>query len=181
MEVKELSLPGCFLITPNYYEDVRGEFYEAFNKKRLEQEIGQPLNFVQDNLSVSKKGTLRGLHFQKGVHAQAKYLRVLQGAVLDVVVDLRKDSSEFGQHMKIRMSGTSREALFIPRGMAHGFLALEEDTRFLYKCDNYYQPTAEGGIHYRDPELCIDWEFPADKIILSPKDQKLSLFKDLHL
>ncbi len=181
MDIKALHIPGCYLFTPPYFEDERGGFYEAFHLKTVEEAVGQPLSFVQDNLSVSRKGTLRGLHFQAGEHAQAKYLRVLQGAVLDVVVDLRKDSPTYREHFAIQLNARERQALFIPRGMAHGFLALEEETHFLYKCDNYYQPESERGIYYKDAELNIDWGLPEEEIILSAKDKALPTLKNAGL
>lgn len=181
MEVQALKIHGCYLLTPVYYEDERGGFYEAFNHQEFEKGTGHTVNFVQDNLSISKKGTLRGLHFQNAPYAQAKYLRVVQGAVLDVVVDLRKDSPTYREHMKIRLEAKTHQALFIPKGIAHGFLALEEATQFLYKCDSYYHPDSEGGINYRDPELAIDWEYPENKMIISPKDRNLPMLKDTSL
>ena len=147
----------------------------------LEDSLGYEVKFVQDNHSMSAKGVLRGLHFQVGKHAQAKLVRVTAGEVLDVVVDLRKDSPTFGKHYKTTLSGLNNKMLFIPKGMAHGFLCLQDNTVFTYKCDNYYHPESEGGIMYNDPDLNIDWEMPLDKIILSEKDLHLPAFKDLAL
>ena len=147
----------------------------------LEDSLGYEVKFVQDNHSMSAKGVLRGLHFQVGKHAQAKLVRVTAGEVLDVVVDLRKDSPTFGKHYKAMLSGLNNKMLFIPKGMAHGFLCLQDNTVFTYKCDNYYHPESEGGIMYNDPDLNIDWEMPLDKIILSEKDLHLPAFKDLAL
>lgn len=181
MQIEALQLAGCFLLRPDFYEDARGGFFESYNQKALEDILGHPLEFVQDNHSISKKGTLRGLHFQAGIHAQAKLLRVLRGAVLDVVVDIRPDSPTYGQYMKVRLEGPGLSLLYIPRGMAHGFVAVEEDTHFHYKCDNYYNPESERGIHFADPYLSIDWEFDPHNLILSPKDQRLPFLKDLQL
>jgi len=167
------------VIEPKIFKDRRGDFFESFNKKELEKALNVPLNFVQDNHSVSKKGVLRGLHFQKGNNSQAKLVRVAEGEVIDVVVDLRKDSPTFLKHFKTILTAESRRMLFIPKGMAHGFLALKNDTIFLYKCDSYYDKEAESGILYSDTELKIDWEFPADQIILSDKDKKLPLLRDI--
>lgn len=181
MKLIPTNLKDCFIIEPKVYEDIRGIFFESFNKKLLETGLNAPLNFVQDNHSVSKKGVLRGLHFQIGIKAQAKLVRVVQGEVIDVVVDLRKDSPTYLKHFKTTLTAESRHMLFIPKGMAHGFLALKEDTMFLYKCDSYYDTEAESGILYNDADLNIDWEFPADQIILSDKDKKLPLLRQLKI
>jgi dTDP-4-dehydrorhamnose 3,5-epimerase len=145
----------------------------------VEHSLGLPMNFVQDNHSISRKGVLRGLHFQKGSSAQTKLVRVIQGEVMDVVVDIRKQSKSFGEYFKIRLSEENKKMLFIPKGLAHGFLALDDNTQFVYKCDQYYKKEAEDGIIYNDSDLNIDWEFPSEQIVLSEKDKKLSLFKDL--
>lgn len=138
------------------------------------------INFVQDNHSLSQRGVLRGLHFQKGEKGQAKLVRVAEGEVLDVVVDIRKDSATFGHQFQILLSAKNRTMLFIPRGIAHGFLALKDHTVFIYKCDNYYSSESEGGLIYNDPDLQIDWGFPEDQLLLSDKDRKLPRLKDLH-
>ncbi len=181
MKLIPTNLADCFVIEPKIFKDQRGVFFESFNKKELEAVLNTPLNFVQDNHSVSKKGVLRGLHFQIGSKAQAKLVRVVQGEVIDVVVDLRKNSLTYLKHYKIKLTAESRRMLFIPKGMAHGFLALKDDTMFLYKCDSYYDTEAESGILYNDPKLNIDWEFPADQIILSDKDKKLPLLRQLKI
>lgn len=178
MKVTETYIKGCFVLEPNVFEDERGIFFESYNKKLFEKEIGRKVDFVQDNHSVSKKGVLRGLHFQQGEHSQAKLLRVVKGEILDVVVDLRKESSTFGQHFKINLSSKDKKMLFMPKGMAHGFLVLEENTAFAYKCDNYYNKDADSGIFYADADLKIDWEFSTQEIILSKKDKNLQTFKD---
>ena len=181
MEIKETLLKGCYLIHPRIFEDSRGQFFESYNKAELEKLLGTEIRFVQDNHSVSSKGVLRGLHFQRGEHAQTKLVRVIAGEVLDVVVDMRPESPTYGQHFKTKLSAKNNNMLFIPKGMAHGFLCLSDPTIFTYKCDNYYHPESEGGIIYNDPSLNIDWEFPSDKIILSEKDKNLPAFNNLEL
>ena len=175
------TLEDCFIIEPFIYRDKRGEFFESFNKRDLEKALRQPLSFVQDNHSVSHRGVLRGLHFQTGHMAQAKLVRVLKGEVLDVVVDLRKESPSYRKVFKTILSEKNNQMLFIPKGMAHGFLSLEDDTIFLYKCDEYYDNQSESGIIFNDPDLNINWGFPSDKIVLSEKDRKLPRLKDLKL
>ena len=181
MKITETILEGCYVLEPKIFEDERGIFFESYNKKDFEERIGLNIDFVQDNHSVSKKGVLRGLHFQKGENAQAKLVRVVKGEVLDVVVDIRKESPTFGRHFKIKLSDTNNKALFIPKGMAHGFLTLSEEAVFVYKCDSYYQKQAESGIMYNDEDLGIDWEYPSKKIILSKKDRQLPSLKALSL
>jgi dTDP-4-dehydrorhamnose 3,5-epimerase len=154
---------------------------ETFNKKVLENELGYSLNFVQDNQSVSHKYVLRGLHFQNGAYSQAKIVRVVQGRILDVIVDLRTNSATFGEHLTLELSNEKSVMLFLPKGIAHGFLALEDNTIFTYKCDEYYHPESEGGIIYNDPDLGIDWGISAPNLILSEKDLQLPRFKELSL
>jgi len=146
---------------------------ESFNQMKFKQAIGRPVHFVQDNQSFSKYGVVRALHYQLGEYAQAKLVRVLNGEVLDVAVDLRKNSTTFGQYISVILSGENRKQLFIPRGFAHGFITLSETVDFFYKCDNYYHKEAEGGIRYDDASLGIDWRLAADKIIASDKDLAL--------
>lgn len=181
MKFKETKLKGCFIVEHTIFNDNRGLFYEFYQKNGFEDRLDKRIDFVQDNVSVSKKGVLRGLHFQKGIHAQAKLIQVLKGEALDVVVDLRKGSKTFGKHFKIKISSTNRKSIFIPKGMAHGFLALTEELIFTYKCDNYYNYMAESGIVYNDIDLNIDWEISADNAILSKKDLSLPTLKDLNL
>ncbi len=181
MKITETNLKGCFIIEPTIFQDERGIFFESFNKKSFEEDIGKPLDFVQDNHSVSHKGVLRGLHYQKGTSAQAKLVQVVKGEVLDVVVDLRKESDTFGEHFKIKLTENTYKLLFIPKGMSHGFLALKNNTVFAYKCDNYYEKSSESGIVYNDVDLGIDWEYPLEQIVLSEKDKRLPTFKDLYL
>lgn len=169
----ETKLKGCFTIEPKIIRDERGYFMESFNERTFENGIGQNVHFVQDNQSFSSKGVLRGLHYQCGEHAQAKLVRVLQGEVLDVAVDIRPDSETFGQHEAVILSGEKQNQFFVPRGFAHGFLVLSETATFFYKCDNFYNKESEGGIIFSDPEINIDWQFEIDKLIISEKDQIL--------
>lgn len=180
MKVTETKLEGCYIIEPQVFSDERGFFFESFQKDRMERALGLTLDFVQDNQSISKQGVLRGLHFQKGTHAQSKLVQVLHGEVLDVVVDLRKGSVTFGQHVKIILSDVNRRSVFVPKGMAHGFLVRSEHAVFSYKCDEYYHRASEGGIIYNDATLDIDWEYPEQNIVLSEKDAQLSTFKELY-
>jgi dTDP-4-dehydrorhamnose 3,5-epimerase len=179
MRAEETNLPGCFLIHDTFHGDHRGYFFESFNRKTFLAQTGLDVNFVQDNQSRSQKGVLRGLHYQLGEHAQAKLVRVLQGKVLDVAVDLRKGSSTFGQHFAIELSDQSHTQLFVPRGFAHGFVVLSEEAVFFYKCDNYYHPAAEGGIAYNDPALAINWALPESELILSAKDKVQPLLHEV--
>ena len=179
MQIKETKISGCFIIEPSIYQDSRGYFSETFNKAKLEELIGIPLEFVQDNQSVSKKHVLRGLHFQKGQYAQAKLGRVVRGRALDVVVDLRNGSPTFGDTFSIELSEQNSLQIFIPKGLAHGFLSLEDQTVFSYKCDAYYHPESEVGIRFDDPDLHIDWGVGKADLILSDKDRDLPFFKEL--
>jgi dTDP-4-dehydrorhamnose 3,5-epimerase len=166
MKITETKLKGCF--------------FELFRKDELERQLGYAIDFVQENQSISKKGALRGLHFQKGSAVQAKLVNVTKGEVLDVVVDLRKGSDTYGKHLKIRLSDLNSYSLFIPKGMAHGFLALSEGVIFSYKCDNYFNSNKEGGILYKDPNFNIDWEYSFSKMIISEKDMNLPTFKTVQ-
>lgn len=179
MQVEKTSLADCWLIHDTFLGDNRGYFFESFNKNTFRDLTGLNVDFVQDNQSMSQRGVLRGLHYQKGEHAQAKLVRVLKGKVLDVAVDLRKDSPSFGQHLSIELSEESHTQLFIPRGFAHGFVVLSDSAVFFYKVDNFYNKESEGGIMYNDSDLAIDWGIPASDIILSEKDTRLPLLKEL--
>ena len=179
MVAKETYLKGCFVISPKVIEDSRGSFFETFNQKVFNKLIGQYLNFVQDNQSKSSKGVLRGLHFQTGDYAQAKLVRVIKGKVLDVCVDIRPESKTFGNYYSIVLDDIENKQLFIPRGFAHGFLVLEDNTIFSYKCDNYYHNPSEEGIIYNDSRLKIDWNFTENKVLLSEKDKALPTFETL--
>lgn len=173
MQVTETFLKGCFVIEPTVFGDKRGSFFEVFNQKEFEKKTGLQINFVQDNQSISQKGVLRGLHLQKGEFAQAKLVRVIQGKVLDVAVDFRKDSPTFGKYFSIELSGENNKQLFVPRGFLHGFATLEDNTIFSYKCDNYYHKEAEFGVIYNDETLGIDWGVSEDEALLSEKDKAL--------
>ncbi len=181
MLITETRLKGCFIIEPKVFKDERGIFFESYRKNDFERATGQNIEFVQHNQSISKRGVLRGLHLQTGEFEQSKLITVVKGEVLDVVVDFRKDSETFGQHFKLKLSGNNRKSIFIPKGMAHGFLTLSQDAVFTYKCDDYYHPASESGILYSDDTLNIDWEYPEDALILSQKDKKLPTFKELYL
>ncbi|PCJ97716.1 MAG: dTDP-4-dehydrorhamnose 3,5-epimerase [Flavobacteriaceae bacterium] len=176
MIVKETKLKGCFIIEPSVFMDNRGYFFESFNAQRFNEAIGQEVSFVQDNQSFSQKGVLRGLHYQTGEHAQAKLVRVLKGAVLDVAVDLRKDSSTYGEHVAVELSEENKQQLFVPRGFGHGFVVLTETAEFFYKCDNYYNKASEGGVIYNDATLNIDWKLPVNELLVSEKDAILPEF-----
>ena len=173
MQVTETKLKGCFIIEPKVFEDERGYFFESFNHKAFCKAVGQQVNFVQDNQSFSKKGVLRGLHFQKGEHAQAKLVRVLEGIVLDVAVDLREGSPTYGEYVSVELTAYNKKQLFIPRGFAHGFVVLSETAHFFYKCDNYYNKESEGGIKYNNPHLNIDWKISPEDMLVSEKDKEL--------
>lgn len=176
MKVKETFLKGCFIIEPEIHEDERGYFFESFNQKEFEKAINRKVNFVQDNEAKSNKGVLRGLHYQKGESAQAKLVRVIKGSVQDIIVDLRKDSETYKEFLSIILSAKNKKQIFIPKGFAHGYLALEDKTIFAYKCDNYYNPSLESGIYFKDSSLDINWKISEEKIIISAKDNTLDVF-----
>jgi dTDP-4-dehydrorhamnose 3,5-epimerase len=173
----ETGLPGLKIFEPRVFTDARGYFFEGFNKQTFEQ-AGISVDFVQDNESKSQRGTLRGLHYQLNPMAQAKLVRVVEGEVLDVVLDIRKGSPSYGRTFSIRLTAENKKQLYIPRGFAHGFSVISETCIFQYKCDNYYNKESEGGVIYKDPALGIDWGIDLDKAIISEKDQHLPLFKD---
>ena len=179
MIAKETILKGCFILEPKVFNDSRGYFFESFNQNTFNNLINQQVNFVQDNESFSSKGVLRGLHYQKGDFAQAKLVRVIQGEVLDVAVDLRKESATYGQHVSVNLSGENKKQLFVPRGFAHGFVVLSDTVLFSYKCDNFYNKSAEAGLLYSDPTLNIDWKLPNKTLIISDKDMVLPLLKKI--
>lgn len=181
MRVVETKLKGCFIIEPTVFGDERGYFFESFNKEKFNEFTGVEIEFVQDNESYSTKGVLRGLHFQKGEFAQAKLVRVSQGAVLDVAVDIRKDSSTYGQYVAVELSSENKKQMFVPRGFAHGFIVLSDTVAFLYKCDNLYNKESEGGIIYNDPSLNIDWKLAASEFIISEKDIILPTLAEVNL
>ncbi|WP_298417985.1 dTDP-4-dehydrorhamnose 3,5-epimerase [uncultured Kordia sp.] len=177
MNITYTPLAGCFVIEPQIFGDTRGSFMETYNKQKFPADV----HFVQDNQSTSQKGVLRGLHFQKGDHSQAKLVRVIKGEVLDVAVDIRPDSTTFGQHFSIVLNDKNNKQLFVPRGFAHGFIVLKDDTIFAYKCDNFYNKESESGIIYNDPDIAIDWMLSEDEILLSDKDKILPNLKTLTL
>lgn len=178
MKAEKTKLEGCYIIHDTVFPDSRGYFFESFNQQKFTELTGHSIPFVQDNQSFSSKGVLRGLHFQKGDAAQSKLVRVITGKVLDVAVDIRKESPTFGQHVAVELSGDSHTQLFVPRGFAHGFIVLSETATFFYKCDNFYNKTAEGGIRYDDPEIGINWGLPAEELILSEKDLVLPTLQE---
>ena len=180
MNIIETEIQGVYIIEPKVFGDSRGYFFESFSKKEFESKVG-PVEFVQDNESKSCYGVVRGLHFQKPPHAQAKLVRVVKGMVLDVAVDLRKDSPTYGRHVAVELSEDNHRQVFIPKGFAHGFSVLSEEAVFQYKCDDYYAPETEGAVAWNDPELNIDWRIPADMMILSEKDKRHPELKDLNL
>jgi len=181
MTAIETKLKGCFIIEPKVLEDHRGYFFESFNQNRFNELIGKNIDFVQDNESFSSKGVLRGLHFQAGEYAQAKLVRVVKGSVLDVVVDIRKDSPTFSKHFSIELSEKNKTQLFIPRGFAHGFIVLSDTAVFAYKCDNFYNKASEQWLRYDDPSLGIDWKFPQHEFIVSDKDLVLPTLSTIIL
>ncbi|WP_298766845.1 dTDP-4-dehydrorhamnose 3,5-epimerase [uncultured Polaribacter sp.] len=170
MKVTETFLKDCFVLEPNVFGDKRGSFIETFNKQTFQQKTGLAVNFLQDNQSISQRGVLRGLHLQTGDFAQAKLVRVIKGKVLDVAVDFRENSPTFGQHFSIELSGENNKQLFVPRGFLHGFVALEDQTIFSYKVDNFYNKESEFGIIYNDRSLGIDWKLKESEVVLSEKD-----------
>lgn len=173
MKVVETKLKDAFILEPQLFGDQRGYFFESYNQKALKEATGLEIAFVQDNQSKSKYGVLRGLHYQLNPHAQTKLVRVSEGVVLDVMVDVRKDSPTYGKHISVILSQWNRRQVLVPKGFAHGFVTLSEYATMQYKCDNFYAPEFDAGIQFNDPELGIDWQIPKDHIILSEKDQKL--------
>lgn len=180
MNVIKTPLEGLLLVQPRVFNDSRGYFFESFNLAEFSR-VAVPVDFVQDNESCSSYGVIRGLHFQKGEHAQAKLVRVVSGCVLDVAVDIRPGSPTFGKSYSVELSAENHLMLFIPRGFAHGFSVLSPQAVFQYKCDNYYAPESEGAIAWDDPDLSIDWRIPAGDAILSAKDLGHPRLKDLTL
>jgi dTDP-4-dehydrorhamnose 3,5-epimerase len=178
MKLIETKLKGCFIIEPNVIVDDRGYFMESYNEQKLAEAINEPIRFVQDNESFSTKGVLRGLHYQCGEHAQAKLVRVLQGEVLDVAVDIRPNSPTYKQYETIILSAENKKQFYIPRGFAHGFLVLSETATFFYKCDNFYNKESEGGIIYNDPAINVDWNAATNELLVSEKDKNQPLFEN---
>lgn len=178
MKLKETPLKDCYIVEPTIYDDDRGYFFEKYNERRFEELTGFNGHFVQDNVSRSTYGVLRGLHLQKGEHAQAKLVSCLEGRVYDVALDLRKESPTFGKWFGIELTGENKLQLYVPRGFAHGFVVLSENATFTYKCDNFYNKQSEGSVLWNDPDLNIDWQLPADDVVLSDKDRIGPTFKE---
>ena len=208
MEIIKTSIPGVLIIEPRVFKDSRGYFFESFSQREFDEKVtpilGHSINFVQDNESMSSYGVMRGLHYQRMPYTQSKLVRCVNGAVLDVAVDIRKGSPTFGQHVSCLLTGRDEEGMkiaeqfanesainhqqsviglqfFVPRGFAHGFAVLSETAVFQYKCDNFYHPEADGGINIKDESLGIDWRIPVEKAILSEKDLKHACLKDAVL
>lgn len=179
MEIIKTKIEGILIIEPRIFKDERGYFYESFSQREFDEKV-MPIRFVQDNESMSVKNVIRGLHYQKMPYTQSKLVRCTQGTVLDVVVDIRKGSPTFGQHVTVELSGENHRQLFIPRGFAHGFAVLSDTAVFQYKCDNFYAPQAEAGIQLSDSTLGIDWRIPLQEAILSAKDLKYPLLKEVE-
>ena len=171
MKFARTAIEDVVIIEPKVFGDERGYFVETYRKNKLEEFLGYSINFCQDNESKSKKGVLRGLHYQLPPFAQTKLVRVIQGRVLDVAVDIRKGSPTFGQYIAVELSGENKRQLFVPRGFAHGFVVLEDDTIFAYKVDSYYSPECDRGIAFDDPSIGIDWKLPIEELLLSEKDK----------
>lgn len=178
MRIEHTSIPEVIIVHPDIFRDVRGYFFESFNEKAF-AELVYPVHFVQDNESKSCRGVVRGLHYQKGDAAQAKLVRVIRGRVLDIAVDIRVGSPTFGKWVGAELSGENASQLFIPRGFAHGFSVLSDEAVFQYKCDSFYNPGAEGAVAWDDPDLGIDWEIPAEEVLLSEKDSHHPCLKDV--
>ena len=170
MNIIKTEIEGVLIIEPKVFGDERGYFFESFSQREFEEKVSETV-FLQDNESKSRYGVLRGLHFQKQPFEQAKLARVVRGKVLDVAVDIRKDSPTYGRYVSTELSGENKRQIFIPRGFAHGFVVLSEEVVFQYKCDNYYMPDYEGALLWNDPKLNIDWKLPMEDIILSEKDR----------
>ncbi len=177
MNVIKTDIDGVVIIEPRVFNDARGYFFESYSERDFNSLVGE-IKFIQDNESRSQYGVLRGLHYQKGEYSQAKLVRVVRGKVYDVAVDLRKSSPTFGKYVGVELSEDNHRQFFIPRGFAHGFAVMSDIAVFQYKCDNFYAPQSEGAIMWNDPQLNIKWPIPADKVILSEKDQHHPLLKD---
>ncbi|MDA0195538.1 MAG: dTDP-4-dehydrorhamnose 3,5-epimerase [Bacteroidetes bacterium] len=180
MKVISTPLKDCYVIEPHVIGDHRGYFYESYNRNKFTQQTGMSMDIVQENQSLSKKGVLRGLHFQLGEMAQAKIVRVLEGEVLDVVVDLRRSSPTFGMSFKEKLSAENKKQVYVPKGFAHGFLILSETAEFFYCIDQVYSPEHEGGLRYDDPSFDIDWGMKNSDIILSSRDENWPAFNPKH-
>lgn len=179
MNVIKTDIEGVVVIEPRVFDDARGYFFESYSKRRFDEAV-RPIEFVQDNESMSTRGVIRGLHFQRPPFSQSKLVRCVRGAVLDVVVDIRRGSTTYGRHVAVELTGENRRQLFVPRGFAHGFAVLSDEAVFQYKCDNYYHPESEGGISIADRSLGIDWRIDPAETILSEKDLRNPMFSDFE-
>lgn len=177
MKVIKTDIEDVVIIEPDVFGDARGYFFESYSQKKFDEQV-RPVKFVQDNESKSKYGVLRGLHFQKGKDAQSKLVRVVKGRVLDVAVDIRKGSPTFGKYVAVELTEDNHRQLFVPRGFSHGFSVLSEEAIFQYKCDNLYAPQSEGAIAWNDPDININWQLPAQDVLLSAKDSAHPMLKD---
>ena len=182
MEVIRTAIEGVLIIEPKVFGDARGYFFESFSQREFDEKVapilGHKIQFVQDNESMSSYGVMRGLHFQRPPYTQSKLVRCVKGSVLDVAVDIRKGSPTYGQHVAVELTEENHRQFFVPRGFAHGFAVLSETAVFQYKCDELYHPEADGGISILDDTLCINWQIPVEKALLSEKDTKHALLKD---
>ena len=179
MNVIETSIPGLLIIEPRVFRDQRGYFFESYSERDFEAQVAK-VHFVQDNESMSQRGVIRGLHFQRPPFTQTKLVRVVCGSVLDIAVDIRRGSPTYGQHVAVVLSGENQRQFFIPKGFAHGFAVLSERAVFQYKCDEFYHPEADGGIQLDDPALAIDWQIPTAEAIRSQKDLTLPLLSEIE-
>ncbi|MBR2959164.1 MAG: dTDP-4-dehydrorhamnose 3,5-epimerase [Bacteroidales bacterium] len=180
MTVSKTNIDGVLIIEPRVFGDARGYFFESYNARDFREQTGIEVGFVQDNESRSSRGVVRGLHFQKPPFAQAKLVRVVEGKVLDVAVDIRKGSPTYGQHVAVELSADNKLQFFMPKGIAHGFAVLSDVAVFQYKCDEYYHPEAEGAIAWDDPTLAIDWRIAHSEALLSEKDRHHPMFNDFN-
>ena len=180
MEYIKTEIDGVWIIQPRVFNDARGYFFETWKKEEFEEHIGK-VCFVQDNESKSSYGVLRGLHYQKGEFSQAKLVRVIKGCVLDVAVDIRKNSPTFGKHVMVELSDDNKRQFFIPRGFAHGFLVMSDEAIFTYKVDNAYAPQAEASIRFDDPDIAINWPIDSKDVLTSAKDMEAKLLKEADL
>lgn len=180
MQIQETKLKGCFILEPTKFGDSRGYFFESFNERTFNKLTGTNTHFVQDNQSYSTRGVLRGLHAQFGEHAQAKLVRVLEGSVIDVAVDVRPGSETYGEYVAVELSAENNKQLFVPRGFLHGFVVLSEVATFFYKCDNFYNKESECGVHPLDKDLAVDWQLPVAELLLSDKDKEAQSFQEFQ-
>ena len=178
MEVLKTEIEGVVIIEPRVFGDARGYFFESFNAREFAEKTGMQVNFVHDNESMSHYGVLRGLHFQQPPFAQSKLVRVVKGRVLDIAVDIRVGSPTYGKYVSVELTEDSHRQFFMSKGFAHGFSVLSDEVIFQYKCDEFYAPQSEGAIAWNDPDLAIDWQIPADKVLLSDKDKKHPFLRD---